>query len=81
MLGIVIPNYSKSEHAKRMELNSDKNYLTTLEVAALVDNHLLQVTEASVGEFLRGKLALPEAEVPEAFLPEVVSLVKFARGE
>lgn len=43
-MGLVISGDARQRFRQVMELNTDKNYLTPLELAALADNHLINLT-------------------------------------
>lgn len=79
MFGVHIPEYTTEKYLLFMVHNADKNYLTPLELAALADNHLLDITIDSLTELLDKFGQYTDNETSQAAIAVAVKLANFAR--
>lgn len=78
-MAIVIPSCTTAKLTEIFGRNFDKNYLTSLELAALVDNNIIDVTEETVTTFV-ADLGLPvSGELEVVTIREAVLLANFNR--
>lgn len=80
MLGLIIPNCTPEKFLNVLYINADKNYLTPLELAAIADNRLIDLTYEKLVTLLKTLHLTVKTEDEERAVKEAIRLAELARG-